>query len=113
MFGKVFSDRGYLFATLFEKLYLNGIQLVTRLRKNMDNKLMDLTDKLLLRKCAIIECINDFLENICQIEHSKHRSIANFIINIISGLIAYSFLHKKPFLNILQDFSAANLSIVA
>jgi hypothetical protein len=107
MFGKVFADRGYLSADLFKKLYANGIQLVTKLKKNMKNKLMDMTDKILLRKRAIIECVNDFLKNICQIEHSRHRSVANFIVNTISGLIAYSFLPKKPSLNISSN-SATN-----
>jgi len=113
MFGKVFADRGYLSAPLFEKLYSNGIQLITKLKKNMKNKLMDMTDKILLRKRAIIECVNDFLKNICQIEHSRHRSVANFIVNIISGLVAYSFLPKKPALNIFQETSVSNISLCA
>ena len=113
MFGKVFADRGYLSAALFEKLYSNGIQLVTKLKKNMKNKLMDMTEKILLRKRAIIECVNDFLKNICQIEHSRHRSVANFIVNIISSLVAYSFLPKKPSLNIFHDCSDGNISLCA
>ena len=103
MFGKVSADKGYLSAELFEKLYSNGIQLVTKIKKNMKNKLMDYTDKILLRKRAIVECVNDFLKNICQIEHSRHRSVANFIVNIISGLVAYAFLPKKPSLSL--DFT--------
>jgi len=103
MFGKVFADKGYLSAPLFEKLFSQGIQLVTKLRKNMKNKLMDLTDKILLRKRAIIECVNDFLKNICLIEHSRHRSVANFIVNTISALVAYSFLPKKPSLRFSSD----------
>jgi len=110
MFGKVFADRGYISAPLFEKLYSNGIQLVTKLKKNMKNKLMDMTDKILLRKRAIIECVNDFLKNICQIEHSRHRSVANFVVNIISGLVAYSFLPSKPSLNILPFDSFVSFS---
>jgi len=57
---------------------------------------MDYNDKILLRKRAIIECVNDFLKNICDIEHSRHRSINNFFTNVISALVAYSFLPKKP-----------------
>jgi len=110
MFGKVFADRGYISAPLFEKLYSNGIQLITKLKKNMKNKLMDMTDKILLRKRAIIECVNDFLKNICQIEHSRHRSVANFVVNIISGLVAYSFLPSKPSLNISPFDSAMPFS---
>ena len=77
---------------LFEK----GIQLITKIRKNMKNKLMPLEDKLLLRKRAIIESVNDQLKNISQIEHSRHRSVGNFIANVLSGIIAYSFREKKP-----------------
>jgi len=96
LFGKLFADRGYISQKLFENLYGRGIQLITRLKKNMKNKLMHLQDKILLRKRALIETINDFLKNICQIEHSRHRSLINFMVNIASGIIAYSFLPKKP-----------------
>ena len=57
---------------------------------------MTIADKVLLRKRSIIETVNDELKNICQIEHSRHRSFGNFLTNLISGLIAYSFLAKKP-----------------
>ena len=99
LFGKVFADRGYLSQKLFEKLYERNITLITKLKKNMKNKLIDLQDKLLLRKRAIIESVNDFLKNICQIEHSRHRSPTNFLVNLLSGLVAYSFLPKKPSLH--------------
>ncbi len=53
-------------------------------------------DKIMLRKRSIIETINDELKNICQVEHSRHRSFTNFLTNMISDLLAYSFLPKKP-----------------
>ena len=62
----------------------------------MKNKLMDMKDKLLLRKRAVIESVNDFLKNICQVEHSRHRSIHNFLVNLLAALSAYSFLPHKP-----------------
>jgi hypothetical protein len=62
--------------------------------------MMLLSDKLLLRKRALIETICDELKNICQIEHTRHRSQEGFIVNVISGLIAYSYLPKKPSLNL-------------
>lgn len=96
LFGKLIGDRGYLSQKLFEKLYSKGIHLITKIKKNMKNKLMLMQDKLLLRKRALIETINDFLKNTCQIEHSRHRSLINFMVNTVSGLIAYSFLPKKP-----------------
>ena len=99
IFGKIFADRGYLSQKLFENLYKRNITLVTKLKKNMKNKLMDLQDKLMLRKRAVIESVNDFLKNICQIEHSRHRSPVNFLVNLVSGLVAYQFLPKKPSLH--------------
>ena len=105
IFGKVFADKGYLSQKLFERLFDNNITLVTKIKKNMKNRLMDMQDKILLRKRAIIECVNDFLKNICQIEHTRHRCAANFIVNLLSGLIAYSFLPKKPSLNLRNRLS--------
>ena len=99
LYGKLFADRGYLSQKLFEKLFDKNITLVTKLKKNMKNKLVDFSDKLLLRKRAVIESVNDFLKNICQIEHSRHRSIDNFFVNLLSALVAYSFIPKKPALN--------------
>ncbi|MEP7289917.1 MAG: IS982 family transposase [Chloroflexota bacterium] len=96
LFGKLFGDKGYLSTPLFNTLLARGIQLVTNLRSNMKNKLTPLTDKLLLRKRWIIETINDQLKNISQIEHSRHRSPANFLVNVLAGLIAYSWQPKKP-----------------
>jgi len=100
IFGKLFGDKGYISQELFDLLFGQGIQLVTKLKKNMKNKLMPLFDKLMLRKRAIIETINDQLKNISQIEHSRHRSVVNFLVNVVSALIAYSFKEKKPSLNI-------------
>jgi hypothetical protein len=96
LWGKLFGDRGYISQKLFEDLYKKGIQLITKLRKNMKNKLMEMQDKLLLRKRAVIESVNDFLKNICQIEHSRHRSIVNFLVNLAAGISAYSFLPHRP-----------------
>jgi len=85
---------------MFEQLMQQGIQLVTKLKSNMKNKLMLMSDKLLLRKRSIIETINDQLKNISQIEHSRHRSPINFLVNLVSGLIAYTHQPKKPSLNL-------------
>jgi hypothetical protein len=100
LFGKLFGDRGYISQALFEQLWEQGVQLITKLRKNMKNKLLPLLDKLLLRKRSIVETVNDQLKNISQIEHSRHRSPFNFFVNLIAGLVAYTFREKKPSLNI-------------
>ena len=100
LFGKLFGDKGYLSKSLFNELYSNGIELITKIKKNMKNKLLPLIDKLLLRKRAIIETINDQLKNISQLEHTRHRSPINAMVNWISALIAYSYQPKKPSLNL-------------
>jgi hypothetical protein len=98
--GKLFGGRGYISQPLFDHLWEQGVQLVTKARKNMKNKLLPLFDKILLRKRSIIESVNDQLKNISQIEHSRHRSPVNFFVNLIAGLVAYTFREKKPSLNI-------------
>jgi Transposase DDE domain len=54
----------------------------------------------LVDKRSLIETVNDELKNICQIEHSRHRSVFNFRGNIVAGLAAYTHLEKKPALNL-------------
>jgi len=94
--GKLYGDKGYISSKLTQLLFVDGVQLITGIRDKMKNCLLELKDKILLRKRSIIETINDELKNICQVEHSRHRSFENFISNLISGLIAYSFFPKKP-----------------
>lgn len=94
--GKLYGDKGYLSKELTNLLFVDGLHLITTLRNNMKNCLMELKDKIMLRKQSMIETINDELKNMCQIEHSTHRSFENFISTIIAGLIAYSFFPKKP-----------------
>lgn len=100
VFGKIYGDKGYIGKDLFEQLFVDGVHLVTKIRKNMKNSLMLMQDRIMLRKRALIETINDELKNQCQIEHTRHRSFENFITNLLSGLIAYSFFDKKPSLNL-------------
>ena len=94
--GKLYADKGYINKELTQLLFLDGLHLITSIRNNMKNVLMELKDKILLRKRSVIETVNDELKNICQVEHSRHRSFSNFLTNLLSGLIAYSFFPKKP-----------------
>ncbi len=103
LYGKLFGDKGYLSQTLADQLLRTfNLHLITKLRHKMQNRLLLLADALLLRKRAIIESIIDQLKNISQIEHSRHRSIPNFIVNVLCGLIAYSRRPKKPSLSLSQ-----------
>jgi IS5 family transposase len=97
LFGKVFADKGYISAKLAQQLLESvGVQLITKLKRNMKNRLMHLSDRLLIRKRSIIETIIDQFKNISQIEHSRHRSPVNCLVNIVCGLIAYCHQPKKP-----------------
>ena len=100
LWGKLVGDRGYLSQVLFEQLFAQGLQLITPIRKNMQNRLVVLEDKLLTRKRFVIGTIVDQLKNISQIEHTRHRSTTNFIVTLIAGLIAYTRQAKKPTFNL-------------
>ncbi|KAM3111691.1 IS982 family transposase [Phormidesmis sp. 146-33] len=100
LIGQLFGDRGYISQKLFEELYDRGLQLVTKSKKNMKQRLVKLMDKILLRKRSLIESVNDQLKNVCQIEHSRHRSCWNFLVNLAAGLIAYTYQPKLPSLDL-------------
>jgi len=88
VFGKLFGDKGYISKALSELLFQDGIQLITKVRKNMKKQNLSDVDAILLRK------------RICKIEHTRHRSVKGFLVNIIAALVAYCFFPKKPSLNI-------------
>jgi Transposase DDE domain len=100
LFGKLVGDKGYISQELFEQLFGRGLQLITRIKSNMKNRLILLWDKLLLRKRALIETVIDPLKNISQIEHSRHRSPVNYFTEIVAGLIAYTYREKLPSLDL-------------
>ena len=85
IYGKLVGDKGYIGKNLFERLFIDGIQLITKLKSNMKGELMSHSDKLLLSKRAIIETVNDELKNIAQVEHSRHRSVDNSIVNLLGA----------------------------
>lgn len=93
--GKCFADKGYI-SKFFEHFFEQGIQLITKIRKNMKNKLMQLYDRYWLRKRAVIESVNDLLMSVFDIDHTRHRNPWNAIIHALAGLCAYSYCPKKP-----------------
>lgn len=117
LWGHLFGDKGYISKKLWGELWSNNIKLITPFKKNMNNKLVELWEKLMLRKRSLIETVNDQLKNISQIVHSRHsgkcglglcprgaifqeRSVKNFMVNLLAGLIAYTFQEKKPSLKL-------------
>lgn len=98
LFGKVFGDKGYISQPLQEFLRQTvGVFFITKLKSISKNRLpMTWIDRILLRRRAIVESVIDQLKNISQIEHSRHRSVSNFMVNLVCGLIAYAHQPKKP-----------------
>ena len=103
LWGKLFGDRGYISQELFEQLWATGIQLITKLKRKMKNKLLPLWDKLLLRKRALIESVGEQLKHVCQIEHTRHRSVSNAFVHTFAALAAYTWQERKPSLHLTEE----------
>ena len=83
IYGKLVADKVYIDNNIFQCLFVDGIQLITKLKNYMKGTLMSVSDRQFFRIQAIIETVNDELKNIAQMEHSRHRSFDNFIVNIL------------------------------
>lgn len=94
--GQAFADKGFINQKAFELLIANGLKLITGIRTNMKNKLMHLEEKLLLKKRGMIESVIDILKTVCNLEHTRHRSPLNMIVNTYAALCAYDTLDRKP-----------------
>ena len=100
MTDKLYGDKSYLSKALAADLFEKGVTLVTTVRKNMKAKAISLWDRAMLSKRYIIETINDQLKNISYIEHSRHRSMNGFMLNLLAGLVAYCLKKNKPTFNL-------------
>lgn len=94
--GLLFADKGFINGKVAEELLCKGLRLITKVKKNMKNKLLEMDHKVLLMKRGIIESVNDILKTVCDIDHSRHRSPANMLVNTFAALIAYSTMERKP-----------------
>lgn len=103
LWGRLYGDKGYISQALHDDLFERGLELVTKLKKNMRQRLLRLWDKLMLRKRALIESVIDQLKNISQVEHSRHRSVVGFMVNLVAGLVAYTHQEKKPSLGLMRQ----------
>lgn len=101
--GKLVGERGYISQPLFNLLWERGLHLSTKIRQNMHNPLMPLADQLLLRTRALIDTIHDPLKNIQPVEHTRHRSVANAMVNVLAALVAYTQPPCKPSLNLSKN----------
>jgi transposase len=96
LFGHLFADKGYIARWLTEVLAAQGLHLITTRKKNMKPVCHTAFEQALLRRRALIETVFDELKNLCQIEHTRHRSVFNFIVNLMAGVIAYCLSDTKP-----------------
>ena len=94
--AKLIGDKGYLSKKLFEDLFKNGVQLITKIKKNMKNCLMDMTDKLMLMRRSFIETIFSSLKSVNTLIHTRHRNPFNAFVHLISGLVNYQLRTDKP-----------------
>jgi len=101
---KLAGVKGYISRNLFKRLFVDGIQLIARLKSNMEGAIMSVHDRILLRKIVIIETVNDELKNIAQVEHSRHRCFDNFIVNLLGAIAAYCLFPQKPCINVRRNF---------
>ena len=103
--GVIYGDKGYISQDLFNRLWNNGIKLVTGVKSNMKNKLMILKEKILLKKRSLIESVFSVLKR-NGLEHSRHRSVHGFILHILGSLVSYQLNRKKP--EISNNYSLPN-----
>lgn len=101
--GLVIGDKGYLSKELRDSLEKQGIRLITKVRKNMNPIEKTDFEKALLKKRGIVETVIDELKNLCQIEHTRHRSEYGFMMNLLAGVAAYCRMPKKPSIKLRQD----------
>ena len=87
--GNMYGDKGYIKHNLFLDLYKKGLKFIYGIRGNMKNCLILMADKILLRKRSLIESSFNILKNRMNLEHTRHRSPINFLVNTISCLAAY------------------------
>ena len=109
--GRRYADKGYISKSPFKGFPLMEYSTITKLKSNMKGALMSVSDRLLLRKRAIIETVNDELKNIAQVEHSRHRCFDNFIVNLLGAIAAYCLFPKKPCINVQRTIDT-QLAIV-
>jgi hypothetical protein len=110
--GKLFGDAGYISQKIFDMLWEQGLKLITKIRKNMKNKFMDIKEKFLLKRRSLVETVIDLLKDFQDLWHTRHRSIDNGFNNMLACLAAYNFRDVKPtFKDRKRDFMINSLKL--
>jgi transposase len=106
LFGRVYADKGYVARWLVDSLRARQMDFITKVRKNMKPVQHTPFDQALLKRSSLIETVFDELKNLCQVEHTRHRSPAYFIVNLMSCIIAYCLMPNKPRLSLMSSAPA-------
>jgi len=106
LWGKLFGDKGYISQNLFEELFAKGIRLFTTLKRNMKNRLVDIENRLFIMKRGMVESVIELLKSACNIDHTRHRSPVNAIVNIWAAIAAYCFFERKPSILLQMSYPA-------
>lgn len=112
LFGKLYADKGYISQKLRASLQTQGIDLIYKVRKNMKPIPLSDFDAMLLKKRMLIESVIKEIKTQTQLQHTRHRSFVNFQVNMVAALIAYTYLEKKPALNLQQHKQIKEVSLV-
>ena len=104
IFGYLFGDKGYISKSKAKKLREeHGINLITNVRSNMKSTYKTPFEKAMLSKRFLIETVFGKLKSSTNIEHSRHRSPKNFLVNIFSSLVSYNKWSKKPRITMIEE----------
>ena len=106
LYGRVCADKGYVACWLVDLLRARQPNLITKVRRNMKPVQRSPFDQALVKRRSLIETVFDELKNLCQVEHTRHRSHANFIVNLMSGIVAYCLMPNKPRLSLMSSAPA-------
>lgn len=109
--GKLFGDKGYISQSLFEEMLELGVKIVTQLKKTMRPKLMENNESLLLKKRSVIESIFHIMKDMLHIDHTRHRSPMNFLINFFGAIAAYCLYPNKPKIKMPENAAGKKLII--
>jgi len=104
--GRMFGDKGYISSKLFKMLYKKGITIITKLKSNMQNKLMNIYDKFILTKRPVVESSINIIKTYFDLCSSRSRSISNFFVQALSSIAAYIFKPQKPSITLPEMFIA-------
>lgn len=102
LIGYLFAAQGYIGQRLTKAVAKQDIHLITTLRKNMKPAPRTDFEKALLRRRGLSETVFDEWNKLCQSEHPRHRSIGNFLVNVMAGIVASGWSDHKPTLKLTR-----------